>query len=42
MAESPGHASVIMTMAYTRQSALDQIREYEKDRDHELAIQELP
>jgi len=39
-AESLGHASVTTTMAYTRQSAFDQIREYGKDGDHELATQE--
>jgi integrase/recombinase XerC len=37
VAESLGHASVTTTMAYTRQSALDQIREYGKDGDHDLA-----
>lgn len=40
VAESLGHASVTTTMAYTRQSALDQIREYGKDGDHDLAVQE--
>jgi site-specific recombinase XerD len=40
VAESLGHASVTTTMAYTRQSALDQIREYGKDGDHDLATQE--
>lgn len=40
VAESLGHASVTTTMAYTRQSALDQIREYGKDSDHDLATQE--
>lgn len=39
VAESLGHASVTTTMAYTRQSALDQIREYGKDGDHDLATQ---
>jgi len=39
VAESLGHASVTTTMAYTRQSALDQIREYEKDGDGDLATQ---
>lgn len=39
VAESLGHASVTTTMAYTRQSALDQIREYGKDGDHDLARQ---
>ncbi|TQK01150.1 tyrosine-type recombinase/integrase [Herbaspirillum sp. SJZ107] len=38
VAESLGHASVTTTMAYTRQSALDQIREYVKDSD-DLATQ---
>ena len=37
VAESLGHASVTTTMGYTRQSALDQVREYGKDGDHELA-----
>lgn len=41
VAESLGHASVTTTMAYTRQSALDQIREYGKDADGDLATQEL-
>jgi len=41
VAESLGHASVTTTMAYTRQSALDQIREYGKDSDHDLATQAL-
>ena len=40
VAESLGHASVTTTMAYTRQSALDQIREYGKDGDHDLATQD--
>ena len=40
VAESLGHASVTTTMAYTRQSALDQIREYGKDGGHDLATQE--
>lgn len=40
VAESLGHASVTTTMAYTRQSALDQIREYVKDGDNDLATQE--
>ena len=40
VAESLGHASVTTTMAYTRQSALDQIREYGKDGDHDLAAQD--
>lgn len=39
VAESLGHASVTTTMAYTRQSALDQVREYGKDPDHDLATQ---
>lgn len=39
VAESLGHASVTTTMAYTRQSALDQIREYGKDSVHDLAVQ---
>jgi hypothetical protein len=39
VAESLGHASVTTTMAYTRQSALDQVREYGKDEDHDLATQ---
>jgi integrase/recombinase XerC len=39
VAESLGHASVTTTMAYTRQSALDQIREYSKDGGHDLAVQ---
>jgi site-specific recombinase XerD len=38
VAESLGHASVTTTMAYTRQSALDQVREYVKDSD-DLAMQ---
>ena len=38
VAESLGHASVTTTMAYTRQSALDQIREYVRDSD-DLAMQ---
>ncbi len=42
VAESLGHASVTTTMAYTRQSALDQIREYGKDENHELATQAAP
>lgn len=33
VAESLGHASVTTTMAYTKQSALDQAREYGKDGD---------
>lgn len=37
VAESLGHASVTTTMAYTRQSALDQIREYTKASDGDLA-----
>jgi site-specific recombinase XerD len=41
VAESLGHASVTTTMAYTRQSALDQVREYGKDGDHDLATQGL-
>lgn len=41
VAESLGHASVTTTMAYTRQSALDQIREYGRDSDHDLATQTL-
>lgn len=41
VAESLGHASVTTTMAYTRQSALDQIREYGKDDDQDLAIQSV-
>ena len=40
VAESLGHTSVTTTMAYTRQSALDQIREYGKDCDHDLATQQ--
>ena len=40
VAESLGHASVTTTMAYTRQSALDQIREYGNDGDPDLATQE--
>ena len=39
VAESLGHASVTTTMAYTKQSALDQIREYGKNDDIDLAIQ---
>jgi site-specific recombinase XerD len=39
VAESLGHASVTTTMAYTRQSALDQVREYGKDGDDDLATQ---
>lgn len=39
VAESLGHASVTTTMAYTRQSALDQVREYGKDGDDNLATQ---
>jgi len=39
VAESLGHASVTTTMAYTKQSAIDQIREYSKDGDHDLATQ---
>jgi integrase/recombinase XerC len=39
VAESLGHASVTTTMAYTKQSALDQVREYGKDGDHDLATQ---
>ena len=31
-----------MTMAYTRQSALDQVPEYGKDGDHGLATQAPP
>jgi site-specific recombinase XerD len=42
VAESLGHASVTTTMAYTRQSALDQIREYVKDGEHQLATHLLP
>jgi site-specific recombinase XerD len=41
VAESLGHASVTTTMAYTRQSALDQIREYGKDDVNHLATQDL-
>jgi len=37
VAESLGHASVTTTMTYTRQSALDQVREYGKDGDHDFA-----
>lgn len=40
VAESLGHASVTTTMAYTKQSALDQIREYIKGSDSDLATQE--
>lgn len=40
VAESLGHASVTTTMAYTKQSALDQIREYGNDSDHDLAVQD--
>lgn len=39
VAESLGHASVNTTMAYTRQSALDQVREYGKDGNDDLAVQ---
>jgi hypothetical protein len=39
VAESLGHASVTTTMAYTRQSALDWVREYGKDGDDDLATQ---
>jgi site-specific recombinase XerD len=39
VAESLGHASVTTSMAYTRQSTLDQVREYGKDGDQELATQ---
>lgn len=42
VAESLGHASVTTTMAYTKQSALDQIREYGRDGDHDLAVQQMP
>jgi site-specific recombinase XerD len=42
VAESLGHASVTTTMAYTKQSALDQIREYGRDGDHDLAVQAAP
>lgn len=42
VAESLGHASVTTTMAYTKQSAIDQIREYSKDGDHDLATQAPP
>lgn len=38
VAESLGHASVTTTMAYTKQSAIDQIREYGRDGDHDLAV----
>lgn len=37
VAESLGHASVTTTMAYTRQSALVQVREYGKDGNDDLA-----
>ena len=39
VAESLGHSSVTTTMAYTRQTALDQVREYGRDGDDDLATQ---